>query len=110
MLIGMVSFPRSPRITGMTRSSSCIGVDRLRARVYRMEGRVDSPPTSTMSAPHSSNRSASWTAESTFLAGAVSRERVRRGVDHAHDESSLAPGERSAADLGLSGLRVAGLQ
>ena len=79
---------RTPSITGTTRSiSSSTGTGAA-------PGRVDSPPTSTRSAPSSARRAACATAVSRSTNSPPSLNESGRDVHHAHHERASAERER----------------
>ena len=84
-------------MTGTTRAASSA------TSTGAWPGRVDSPPTSRMSAPSATIRRAAATATRDRVVGrtgeeAVARERVRGDVEDAHDERPRAPGEVGRPD------------
>ena len=87
---------RTAATTGTTRRQ-LVGV----ARPAAWPGRVDSPPTSSRSAPSSTIRRAWATAAADGVAGReqpVAGERIGRHVEDAHHVRAAAPGEGGRAD------------
>ena len=84
----------SPSTTGSTRASSSSSGS------GSAPGRVDSPPTSSRSAPSATICSAASTARAGIEQSAAVGKRVGRDVEDAHDERALAEAQRSLAGQG----------